>query len=273
MTANEILEHFLSRAPWVDRANTVDRIILGDGNKEIKRVLVSWMSTLPAVQYAVEHGFDLLMTHEPTFWLHANEVETLDAGKVSAPKAAAAAAKRRVIEDSGLIVVRNHDVWDRFPRIGIPHALARHLDVAGEPAATGNGGYQLAFDIPPEPALSLARRFAARTAPLSDPVLQLFGRGETVVTRLGIGTGCCCRPDVFWEMGCDGAVVCDDGCWYWQDGAWAIEAGLPLIRMGHGASEEPGMATLTEYINTQMDGLAAEHYRLDLGVQYVAGME
>jgi len=251
----------------------VDRIIVGDGEKDVKRVLVTWMSTLPAVRYAAEHGFDMVMTHEPTFWLHENEAETLDSGAVCGPKLISSTAKRRLIEGSGLVVLRNHDVWDRFPAVGIPYALGRHLGVEGQPAATGNGGYQLAFDIEPEATMGLARRFAARTEPLGDPVLQLFGDGNAMVARLGIGTGCCCAPEVFLEMGCDGAVVCDDGCWYWQDGAWAIEAGLPLIRMGHGTSEEPGMATLAEYINTNLAGVTAEHYRLNLAVQYVAGME
>lgn len=273
MTTNEIREHFLSHAPWVDRENTVDRIILGDAHKEIKRVLVTWMSTLPAVQYAIDHGFDLLMTHEPTFWIHANEAETLDRGGDSAPRLAAAAIKRSLIEQSGLVVVRNHDVWDRFPAVGIPFALARHLGVQGEPVATGNRGYQLAYDIAPETADSLARRFAACTAPLGEPVLQLFGDESKTISRLGIGTGCCCSPDVFLEMGCDCAVVCDDGAWYWRDVAWAIEAGLPLIRMGHGTSEEPGMATLAEYINTHLEGVVAEHIKLQLGVRYIAWEE
>ena len=271
MKAIDILEHFLSQAGWIDRANTVDRIILGDGEKEIKRVLVSWMSTLPAVRYAIDNGFDMLMTHEPTFWIHANEVETLDAGGDSQGKKDTAALKRGLIGQSGLVVVRNHDVWDRYPAVGIPWALARFLGIMGQPAATGNRGYQFAFDIEPETAGALAARFATHTATLGEPVLQLFGPADRVIHRLGIGTGCCCNPDVFHGMGCDGAVVCDDGAWYWRDIAWALDAGMPLIRMGHGTSEEPGMATLTEYINKRIPGVSAGHYPLSLGVVYVRG--
>lgn len=272
MRAKEILEHFLSRAPWVERVNTVDRIILGDPDREIKRVLVTWMSTLPAVRYAIENGFDMLMTHEPTFWIHANEIETLDRGGDSESRLAAAAVKRRIIEESGLVVERNHDVWDRFPGVGIPWALARFLGVTGEPCASGNRGYQLAFSIEPVLAADLADKVAGKTAVLGEPVVQLFGRADAPVTRLGIGTGCCCGPDVFLEMGCDGAVVCDDGCAYWRDVSWAMEASLPLIRIGHGTSEEPGMATLTDYINKNMPGVSAGHYKLALGVSY-AGHE
>lgn len=268
MRAEEILEHFLSRAPWVDRNNTVDRIILGDPKKEIKKVLVTWMSTLPAVRYAVENGFDMLMTHEPTFWIHANEVETLDSRSGSGMKLASSDLKRKFIEQNGLVVERNHDVWDRFPEIGIPWALARFLGVAGQPCASGNSGYQLAFNVEPASASDLAKRVAERTASIGEPLVQLFGQGSARVTKLGIGTGCCCRPDTFLEMGCDGAIICDDGCTYWHDVSWAIEASLPLVRIGHGTSEEPGMVTLTDYINENMPGVTAEHYRLALCVSY-----
>lgn len=43
MKAIEILEHFLSRAPWVDRETTVDRIIAGDGELDFDRCMVTWM--------------------------------------------------------------------------------------------------------------------------------------------------------------------------------------------------------------------------------------
>ena len=43
MKVREILEHFLSRAPWVDRTKTVDRVIVGDPEKEVSRCLVAWM--------------------------------------------------------------------------------------------------------------------------------------------------------------------------------------------------------------------------------------
>ena len=271
MRAGGILEHFLSKATWLDRLPTVDRIILGDPEKDIARVLVSWMSTMKAVRYAIDNGFDMLMTHEPTFWIHDNEVEKLDAKADSEGKLATAGIKRGLIEKSGLVIERNHDVWDRFPDVGIPWALARSLGLTGEPFAIGNRGYQLAYGIEGIRSSELAERVALLATGLGDPVVQLFGDKNKRITKLGIGTGCACRPDVFLEMGCDGAIVCDDGCRYWSDISWAVDTGLPLIRIGHGTSEEPGMASLTEYINRNLAGVMAEHFRLDLGVSYFDG--
>jgi len=271
MKAREILHHFNSQATWVDRHPTVDRILLGDPDRDVRTVLVTWMSTMKAIRYAVENGFDLLMTHEPTFWIHDNEVEKLDAKEESAAKLATAALKRRLVEESGLVVERNHDCWDRYPDIGIPWALAQHLGMKGLPFATGNRGFQLAYEIGPTRADELAERIAARTVALGDPYVQRFGDGRKIVRRLGIGTGCACRPDVFLEMGCDAAVVCDDGCRYWSDVSWAVDSGMPLFRVGHGTSEEPGMVSLTKYINDSLPGLKAQHFKLDLAVDYVDG--
>lgn len=264
MRAKDILEHFLSQANWVDRSRTVDRILMGDPERDVRRVLVTWMSTMNAVQAAVDGGYDLLMTHEPTFWIHANEVETLDAGTESAPRQATARRKRAELKRSGIVLMRNHDVWDRFPAVGIPWALARFLGIAGPAAATGANGYQLAFDIPAIPAGALAGDVARRVAALGEPAVQFYGESGQTVRRLGVGTGCMCRPDVFRAMGCDAAIVCDDGCGYWRDIAWAVDEGMPLLRVSHGASEEPGMATLTEYINTNLPGVSAEHFPLNL---------
>lgn len=39
----------------------------------------------------------------------------------------------------------------------------------------------------------------------------------------------------------------------------AGDAGHLAIRVNHGTSEEPGMVTLTQYINDHLEGLQAEH--------------
>ncbi len=58
-------------------------------------------------------------------------------------------------------------------------------------------------------------------------------------------------------MGCQCSIVCDDGSRYWADIQWAADAGHAVIRVNHGTSEEPGMVTLTRYINETL-GLQAE---------------
>jgi putative NIF3 family GTP cyclohydrolase 1 type 2 len=252
MKAIEINRHFLSLATWVDPAKTVDRIIIGDPEKEVRRVLVSWIASFQAVRAAIERGCDLLMTHEPTFWVHANELANLEKSEI-------AAAKRGFIEESGLVILRNHDVWDRVPEIGIPWAWAWFLGLRTPPVAVGANGYQHRYDIQPVPLDEFAARMAERTAAIGEPFIQVVGDGGQPVSKIGVGTGCGCDIRTFQAMGCDLSIVCDDGSCYWSVIQRAADEGHPVIRVNHGTSEEPGMASLTRYLNEHLPDLEAEH--------------
>jgi len=260
MKAAVMLGQFLAGAGWVDREATVDRIIIGDPEKDVQRALVSWMSDFRAVRAAVAGRFDLLVTHEPTFWTHRNEVQTIETWEADSPQGQIAAEKRKLIEDSGLAILRCHDVWDGMPEIGIPWSWARFLGLGDTPAVLGPGSYQQRYDIPPVTLDELARRVAEKTAIVGEPAVQVVGDGDQLVSRVGIGTGCYCNPQLFQQMGCDVSIVCDDGNWYWENIQCAVDAGHAIIRVNHGTSEEAGMVALVRYINEHFPGVRAEHF-------------
>ena len=58
MKASEMREFLVAQGDWLDPDTTVDRIIIGDPDKEVRRVLVTWVSSFAAVQRAVEGGYD-----------------------------------------------------------------------------------------------------------------------------------------------------------------------------------------------------------------------
>lgn len=252
MKAIEIVEHFLSRADWVDPNQTVDRVIAGDPEKEVRTVLVTWISSLDAVCDAIARGFDMLMTHEPTFYDHLDKEEAREQSEV-------AREKKQLIEENGLVVVRNHDVWDRFPEVGVPWAWARFLEMGDKPVETGWAGYQHRYDIEPISLEQLAKRIARKTATIGEAGVQMIGDGNQMVSRIGVGTGCCCSTDCFESMGCDVSIVCDDGSCYWANLQRAADQRHPVIRVNHNTSEEPAMITLTDYINANLPGVRAEY--------------
>ena len=248
MRASEIAEHFVSRADWVDPGTTVDRVVVGDANVDVGTCLVTWMPSMRALRAAAERGVRVLIGHEPTFWEH------WDRDPDGTPTAA---EKLRFIREHDLTVVRLHDTWDRWPGVGIPWAWARFLGLPGQPVAVGADGYQHRYDIEPVDLEVFSARVADRCAAIGEPAVQVTG-GPATVSRIGIGTGCGCRTDVFRDMGCDCSIVCDDGSCYWGGIQMADDMGHPVIRVNHGTSEEPGMRTLTDYINAHLDGVSAE---------------
>ncbi len=47
--------------------------------------------------------------------------------------------------------------------------------------------------------------------------------------------------------------------YYWQGLQCSADNQHPIIRVNHGTSEEPGMVTLTQYVNDTFPGVEAEH--------------
>jgi putative NIF3 family GTP cyclohydrolase 1 type 2 len=257
--ARDIREHFLSVADWVNREQTVDRIILGDPQADIARVLVTWISSFRAVREAAARGCQMLVTHEPTFWTHANEIETMEQWRPASGKRELAERKRRYADEHGLVILRVHDAWDGMPEVGIPWAWARHLQLGDKPGAVSENSFQHRYDIDPLPLDEFAQRVAASTAVLGEPAVQVVGDSQQVVSRVGIGTGCYCDLSTFQEMGCDVSIICDDSNWYWEGIQFAADNDHAVIRVNHGTSEEPGMVTLTDYINREVPDVTAEH--------------
>ena len=259
MRADAIREHFLSVGDWVDPEETVDRIILGDPEAEVMRILVTWISSFHAVRGAVARDCQMLITHEPTFWVHANEVASLEEWDADSMKRRLGDEKRSYVEEHRLVILRVHDAWDGMPEIGIPWAWARHLGLGGKPKKVSEGSYQQRYDVAPVALDDLARRVAAKTAVLGEPAVQVVGPSDKTVSKVGIGTGCYCDLITFQQLGCDVSIVCDDAHWYWEDMQFAADNGHAAIRVNHGVTEEPGMVTLTDYINERLPGVSAEH--------------
>ncbi|MCE5326700.1 MAG: Nif3-like dinuclear metal center hexameric protein [Planctomycetaceae bacterium] len=247
MKIKDFLEHFLAQADWVNREHTVDRIIAGDGEADADRCLVTWMPSFVHVREAARQGVKLLVAHEPTFYCHHD-----DRPEIHPPEYKIVQEKLAFIKDSGLNIVRLHDTWDRWPAVGIPWAWGQFLQLGDKPVAFGADGYLHRHDITPTTLGAFAARVAKRCATIGEPRVQVTGDLQQTVSKIGVGTGCGCDINTYRSMGCDCSVVCDDGSCYWSGIQMARDDGHPVIRVNHGTSEEPGMVTLTRWINEHL---------------------
>ena len=267
MKARELLDYFLSKAPWVDPENTVDKIIIGNPDKEISKILVVWQPSLATVRYAADNGYDAIMTHEPTFYIHRDELSTLESLPGNSVKKKIALEKKRLIESADLVVIRNHDVWDRFPQKGIPWAWAALMGLEGIPDGVAWEGYQHAYAIQPTSAMQFALQMKDRLPRKGE--MQFFGVGEKTVSRIGIGTGYACDLEYYYGMGCDCVVVCDDSFLHWRDIAPAVDMGIPVIRVFHSTSEDPGISWLAEYMRHEFTDMETDYLPFDPNVQFL----
>jgi len=103
MNTTDIHEYLLSNAPWDNRDNTVDTVKAGDAARPVSTVAVGWISSIESLRRAVELGCDLFITHEPTFWQHEAPEDRLRGVEPGI-------TKQRLLDESGLVVLRCHDV-------------------------------------------------------------------------------------------------------------------------------------------------------------------
>ncbi|RKZ71508.1 MAG: hypothetical protein DRQ57_18560 [Gammaproteobacteria bacterium] len=255
MKVSKIVKHFFERgSDWM--LSQTDGIIAGDPEKDVDRCLVTWMPSFKALRYMVEHNFELLICHEALFWTGEHIIDETDPD---------IAVKAAYIRDNNLTVVRIHDGWDSWPEIGIPWAWAKFLGIDSAPVAMVKGGVcQQRYDIEPIAVGELVKSMAKRCAAVGEPMLQFAGDKSQVVSKIGINTGGIGDIDRFIQMGCDCSVTIDEFARTTGGGGCnkilkAKDINHPVICVDHGTAEEPGMVTLTQYINDSIEGLAAEH--------------
>lgn len=232
---------------WMDLEKTVDTFKSGSPEAEVCGIAVSWMSTTAALKTALSAGCNLFITHEPTYYDHYDDPQGWTFGYEGTR------SKRAFIEESGITIIRCHDLWDQVPQIGIPDAWGEALGLG---QAVGGEGYYRVYDVSGRSAGDVARQVAARTAAFGQEAVQLIGDSSAPVHRVAIGTGAITPlfgyvHDFGEAYGLDLAICTDDGFTYWREGAYAHDTGLPVIIVNHATAEEPGMQCLAEHLRLQ----------------------
>nr|MDD6335686.1 Nif3-like dinuclear metal center hexameric protein [bacterium] len=257
MTAHELHEMMLEGERFRLDENTVDRILIGDPDKPVSRVMVTYIGSMDAVEHAIAEGCDMLISHEPVFYTHRQEMQALDGQDRHCLYYQTGMAKVRRIQQAGLVVARLHDAWDFKPYYGMQERWARWLGFEGEPVARDSRDYERAFDISPVTLAELAERVAQRTALLGEPAIQRIGRPERVIRRVSLGPGWASTVEGGHRLGADATILCDDGNYFTGDIQLALDAGHSLIRVNHATSEEAGVIGMAEFIRDHVPGVEA----------------
>lgn len=249
MRAIELHEHMTSIGTWVDWNHTCDRFIMGDPIAEVRGIAVGWQARTAALRRAVSIGCNLFVTHEPVFYGHTDSDESV----FSAPHAI---AKRRFIEENGLVIYRCHDVWDRMPEVGIVDSWANHLGLTDRVASDS---YHSVYQSPARSLRELAAYVAARTRNLGQDSVEMVGDPDARMSTVAIGCGAITHYETMVGLGADAIIGTDDGMSYWGGGEWALDGEVPLVIVNHATAEEPGILNLAGYIRKVFAGADVEH--------------
>jgi putative NIF3 family GTP cyclohydrolase 1 type 2 len=252
MRARELHAYLRSNAPWVDGKTTVDTFKAGDPKTEVRGIAVSWMARTAALKSAHEQGLNVFITHEPTFWAH--QEEPLAATETDR------AEKEAWLAETGMVVIRCHDMLDQMPGFGIQDSWAAWLGWHGRPYEQMDA-FRRIYDLEPRPLEELARQVAEKTAPLGQSWVEYLGDPDRVVSQAGIGTGAIVGPmpmlAAFRYRGADVVLLTETT--RWRDLAWAEDVGLPLLLIDHAVAEAPAMRALAEHLAEQFPDVPVKY--------------
>ena len=236
--------------PDFETPGTVDCFKYGDENREVKTVVTCLTATPDVLKEARRLGADLIITHEPTYYTHVDEIHP---SRLVDMKVAA-------VKEADIPLCRYHDhmhfAADDMIALGF-------LDVMGW-RGKFDGDVSFVLDDPKTP-LEIAREIEAKCGIAH---CRIIGRRDGKVTKIGLYLGH--RGGDCWnglKFAAGDVELAIGGEWCeWADGEPirdAAEFGLQrtAIMMGHAGSERDGMKYLAKEINRRFGerGITA-HY-------------
>ncbi len=250
MTVQQVIDLILDQVPVKLGPATVDTLKNGDPSTPVCGIVVTFMATRTVLKKAVELGANLIITHEPTYYLHNDKPDWLTTDSV-------ASSKHKWINEHGLAVFRFHDGPHRFEYDGIDAGMIKALGWTPDPVR------KKVFTSPAKNVRDLARLSKER---LGIPQVRVAGDLDAPCGRIGFCAGACggqAQIELFRDHDVD-VVVCGESpewetCEYVRD---AVEMGKKkaLIVLGHANSEEAGMEWIAGWLKNILPAPIPLHY-------------
>ena len=216
-----------------------------DTAAEVKRVLVALDATHAVIRYAVENGFDTVITHHPMIFKGAKNVTT------------ATLTGRRIVDSlTGVVAVLSFHTRLDAAEGGVNDAICRALGFA--PCESfGDDEMPTLGRIAEIPAMTVGELAELVKTKLGCTAVRVNGDGSQTVTRVALcgGDG---KDFVYPALasGCQAYITGDAGYNMAED---AAEDGLVTIEAGHYHSENPVCRVIAEAVH-ELTGIDAEFY-------------
>lgn len=245
MKAIEVLEH-LNAFSAAELVRTVDTLKAGSDEREVSRVAFCFTATADVIKAAHEWGAEVLITHEPTYFDHYDNIN--DDPVVN--------AKRELLESTGMTVYRWHD----HPHAAVPDVIHMGFLEKAELKGTLDGrffvldGEMTARDI----AALAEERCGVKHA-------RIIGARNKPVRKIAMCLGACGDMvfDIVKNADCE-AVIAGEIC-EWREGCYVRDAALlgfnkSIILLGHCGSERDGMRYLADVWNSMCPGTPGKYF-------------
>jgi putative NIF3 family GTP cyclohydrolase 1 type 2 len=249
-TVQEVIDIILKQIPGGPISPTVDTLKCGKPEQLVSAVVTTMFPTIPVIEGAIQQGANFIIAHEPSFYNHTDDLAWV-------PENAVMQKKRDLLNKHGLAIWRFHDHWHRYRPDGINYGVLKELGWLSYLRPDSR-----IIRIPPLSLKDLAMKFKSS---LGITHVRIIGNPQQSCERLALLEGAAGgqvqiglvekeHPDVL--------VVGEVHEWetaeYIRD-SLALGNKTSLIVLGHGVSEEPGMAWLVEWLRPLLPRLQISH--------------
>lgn len=239
ITAEDVISKIKQEinCPW--NPITVDKIKAGDGATQVKGIATTFMATLEVLKKANNAGCNFVITHEPTFYSHTDDL-TIHAGEFIQEE------KLKYIRDHSMVVWRFHDHQHRHKPDMIYEGVLKKL---------GWKKYEnqdtLTFSIPQRKLIDIVSEIEQK---MNAKTIRVVGNPNAVFSKIGMMLGAAGSNAHFWLLknpNTELLIVGESNEWetvpYIQD-AITLGQNKALIVMGHADSEEAGMIECADWL-------------------------
>ncbi len=247
-TVNDIINKIKTEVKVDWASQTVDNVKAGDPKIKVTGIATTFMATMDVLKKAHARGLNFVITHEPTFYSHTDDLSAHAGDPVQEEKL-------KYIKDNGMVVWRFHDHIHRMQPDQIYKGVVGRFE--WEEFDNGDNTFTI-----PEMRLSdivdhMEEKFGART-------LRVVGNPEARFTKVGMVLGAAGSGAHFRMLAnpnCELLIVGESN--EWETVPYVLDAeelgyNKALIVMGHADSEEMGMQYCAEWLKNFYPDLKIE---------------
>ena len=250
LTAAEVMQRVIEATGAARPANTVDTLKAGDPNTVVTGIATTFMDTYLVLEKAVASGQNLIITHEPTFYNHSDDLGPLKDDPIQQLKLA-------YIREHHLVVWRFHDTWHLRKPDGILAGMVKQF--GWEPYQSYSDPHLFTL-----PRMTVAQIAASLQAKTSARAMRIVGDPQMAVTQVVLLPGASGEEKQVKALEQDGVELLVAGeAREWETVPYVEDASAEgrhkaLILLGHEVSEEAGMEECARWLKTVVPGIPVE---------------
>ncbi len=249
-TVQDILDIILKEIPGAPFNKTVDTLKSGDKDQPVTGIVSTMFATVPVIRETIRRKANFIITHEPTFYNHLDELNWVK------EKNNTLLEKQALLEKHRIAVWRFHDYWHAHIPDGVSYGVARKI--GWEKYFTGEDLLVVPETSLKDMARQVKQKLKIRQVRVIGDLSQSCRRVLLLPGASGgqaqIGGALKHAPDVL--------IVGEINEWetaeYIRDSI-AFGKKIALIVLGHAVSEEPGMEWLTEWLQPKIKEVSITH--------------